>query len=417
MHGEEAPSAPKRERAPHWAAHDRLGNRALLQLLRAMPYPHQTEVERSFGTAIRGRAVLDPAACHDRGVPAFTDGDVSHFAVDDPPREVAAHEAAHLAQHAGATRDGGFGAEGHAAAVASAVADGEPARGLLGPAGAAVADGVHDFVKYSTKKQAKTGQWQAGVNLRVSDDGRMAVEVGGKHAWAEKDVIVRSSKALEGVGSDLRLHYGCVPLVGPDVDGNPHTLVPAVPENVKEGGSGADMKMWQACISAAREVVGSEYDEQQGLTAVYKKKHSWLHEMFGFDPDEKEGSYTHYTAASDPIQMSEEIHAHTKGLSDQQAGINQYADPKVGQAFSIAHAPGDKLGANDYPYHVAGVVMKSGGDYVTVEAFRPEMDIHGPHLTNKWNFDMYGTEKDETFYEEWKDQYGPNATAMVVEKK
>ncbi|MFP2926577.1 hypothetical protein ACLESO_15410, partial [Pyxidicoccus sp. 3LG] len=77
-------------------------------------FPHRSEIERSFGATFPGRAVLDSEGCAQRGVRAFTENGTTHFASARPGLQVAAHEAAHLAQHAGLTRDAHLGPEGHA---------------------------------------------------------------------------------------------------------------------------------------------------------------------------------------------------------------------------------------------------------------------------------------------------------------
>lgn len=74
---------PRTEAAP--------GKRSLTE----MAYPYRSEISSSTGTSIPGKAVHDPGACEERGVPAFTDGDVTYFASDSPELHVAAHEAAH----------------------------------------------------------------------------------------------------------------------------------------------------------------------------------------------------------------------------------------------------------------------------------------------------------------------------------
>ncbi len=116
-------------------------------------FPHRADLEASLGTPIPGTAVLDRAGCAARGVPAWTVGLSAHFATLDVPLDVAAHEAAHLLQHAGRTGDAGLGAEGHAQAVEGAVTSGGRARGLLG-GGARVGGGTHNYTA-SSKKQVE----------------------------------------------------------------------------------------------------------------------------------------------------------------------------------------------------------------------------------------------------------------------
>ena len=436
--GEAREVSPSAQRVRHAQLNDDLGNRGTIRLLRARRrdaleggrdlgrFPHQPELESALGTAIRGRALRDPGGCAARGVLAFTDGDVSHFATESPTIEVAAHEAAHVAQHAGAARDAHLGAEGHAEAVASAVVAGRSARNLIGPRGDAVGANAHDYTRVKQKKQSP-GNWEAGGTILVSNDGRMAVRAGTKEAWAEPSLIENASKQLEAVGSDIRLHPAWISnLEGNAPDGSGHrNLAHVFPENLTEGqgleDQGANMKIMQACISAAGEVLGagSNAEKEKALTGVYHLPHSALYAFLkawsGKELPEPAGSYEHTTAASSPQEIASEIAGEQGSLSDETLGINQYADPKVGQAFAINYS--GKMGLDDYPGHVAGVIMKSGGDYDTLEAFRPTNDIHGPHVTTNWHFDMYGSKEGETFYDDWKEDYGANPTTMVVAKK
>src|SRR5690349_10966458 len=69
------------------------------QTLTEMAYPHGGVIAAAVGGSVPGKAVLDPGGCEERGVPAFTDGLVTHFASPSPDVHVAAHEAAHQLQH------------------------------------------------------------------------------------------------------------------------------------------------------------------------------------------------------------------------------------------------------------------------------------------------------------------------------
>ena len=112
---------------------------------RAIPYPHRAAIWRSLQRDLPAHARVDGGACRRLGVPAFTEGTTSVFVDPEPPLEVAAHEAAHLAQHAGLSRDLGLGAERHAQALARRVSRGLPASDLLAPRGASVAGQLHTW--------------------------------------------------------------------------------------------------------------------------------------------------------------------------------------------------------------------------------------------------------------------------------
>lgn len=114
---------------------------------------------------------------------------------------------------------------------------------------------------------------------------------------------------------------------------------------------------------------------------------------------------------------------------DKEAGINFYANPEVGESYSMA-TEGDMPGFHEYPgestwnYHWAGVIMKDGGDNVTLEnyavtaAYAASKGVaQRDFIDRKWNFAMYGTaDKSQTFHQEHLDSHthGSKASSIVV---
>jgi hypothetical protein len=99
------------------------------------------------------------------------------------------------------------------------------------------------------------------------------------------------------------------------------------------------------------------------------------------------------------------------------AKINVAVNPEIGEGYTMATGydlPGFTGGANAWNFHWAGVVMKAGGDNVTLEnyaiMFNPtgdpvkdeENQERAYNWTNtEWVFQMYGTvKKGQTFHEE-----------------
>jgi hypothetical protein len=104
----------------------------------------------------------------------------------------------------------------------------------------------------------------------------------------------------------------------------------------------------------------------------------------------------------------------------QQFGINEFAAPQVGQALTQVNDPeekaaGEKLGRDLWNFHWAGVVLRDGADYVTLENCAIELDevtneelqhnsdflnadktVKSQRFTkqdiinNRWYFQMYG---------------------------
>ncbi|WEK00447.1 MAG: DUF4157 domain-containing protein [Candidatus Sphingomonas phytovorans] len=119
-----------------------------------------------------------------------------------------------------------------------------------------------------------------------------------------------------------------------------------------------------------------------------------------------------------------------KDTFEQRAQINRYAAPEPGQAFAISTggAPknirrGDGTVQVTYNVHWAGVLMKSGGDTVTMENSAEHIVV--PRNTN-WIFQMYGAasnavgKRGQTFHEQNRDvigAHGQSPTTMTVKPR
>jgi hypothetical protein len=112
---------------------------------------------------------------------------------------------------------------------------------------------------------------------------------------------------------------------------------------------------------------------------------------------------------------------------DKRTRINRWADPQVGQAYTISSGdpPVPGFERNTWNFHWAGVVMKSDDsrDNVTLENY----SVNIPDAQNKrWIFQMYGSaqsaeenpaKRGQTFHEEHRSMrtHGQNPTTMVAE--
>lgn len=102
---------------------------------------------------------------------------------------------------------------------------------------------------------------------------------------------------------------------------------------------------------------------------------------------------------------------------DVRLGINDAAEPRVGEAFGIygtRHRKDQEKAADPerqtWSYHFAGVVARDGEDAVTLENYNRRADPDG---SAKWYFGMYGPGAGRTFhgrYREWVD----GAVTMVT---
>lgn len=88
----------------------------------------------------------------------------------------------------------------------------------------------------------------------------------------------------------------------------------------------------------------------------------------------------------------------TRGI-DRQIGINRYAQPALGEAYVIVNDPLDEVPVDPdhlpYNYHWAAVILKSGGDAVTLENASNQ-------YYDDWSYMMYGppTKDRQTFHEQ-----------------
>jgi len=106
-----------------------------------------------------------------------------------------------------------------------------------------------------------------------------------------------------------------------------------------------------------------------------------------------------------------------KDALDKKAGINRYADPSVGQAYTVSSGGAPKSNMT-WNYHWGGVIMKAGSDNVTMEGYAGSVgeiyyQIYGvPSATN--------ARKGQTFHEQTRDehqQHGDAPTTMATDKR
>jgi len=124
-----------------------------------------------------------------------------------------------------------------------------------------------------------------------------------------------------------------------------------------------------------------------------------------------------------------------KRAFDKAAGINDYANPGIGEAYTMSSGynfPGFQgiPGNTTWNFHWAGVIMKDASDNITLENYAvtreyaqsvgvPQRDF----VDRGWNFAMYGSVKsdgtvdnNETFHHDHlaSDTHGNKATTMAV---
>lgn len=378
-------------------------------------FPHHSEIVSALGVAVPGKAVHDPRACEKRGVPAFTEGAITRFASPSPVLHVAAHEAAHQLQHAGLTNDAGLGAEEHAHAVAEAVSDGTGAHGLIGGHGAAVAPSVRDYTVFNESEQAASNQWKAGGIARVGDEGRtITTDLDTHLCYADPALITESNAILAAKKSGVRIAPGAAGPSGEAPDGSGYKTTVKVDYKIL---SDEDNEEFYAdCGHSAREVMGesekdstphANYKDAAGnrrQTARSTNPADFRDEIFvraGLGPN---GPAAH--AAYNALAPAE------KDAFDKKHGINKYASPRVGEAFTRRRD--DSLGGRGFNFHWGGVILAAGPDRVTFENYTKEQGYDAKD--DEWYFATYGSaaKPGQTWHERWKSVGGAGKGTTVA---
>jgi hypothetical protein len=405
-------------------------------------YPHASTISSLTGVSVPGRAVIDPEDCRSAGVEAFTVGDTTRFSSMEPSLRVAAHEAAHQAQHAGLTNDGGMGAERHADAVATAVHGGRSAAELFGRHGARVDAGFHAYTVFSAADQTggKSAGWKdpAGNPLKISDDGKMALSDSGygsaKVAWGVSSEIAKSADLLKKQGSRIALSAGATDISGKNPasgSGATHTLARI---EVKDAVGAASTELTDDCGTAMHEATGGYTHGNKGSAAIknaagneeYTSPIAY-HGGYGGSPDTttpeewfEEILKKEFGAKSraDLYKDYDKLSASDKAKFAKKYGIDEKAVPKVGQGittFSQFDMPGwsAKPGhaSDTWNFHYATNILASEKDYITLENY-------AGHGKTNWFFDMIGpTSKGQSFHEMHggSDQFGTSYSTLVVE--
>lgn len=451
------------------------------------PLPHLDRIQQAFGphdvssvrATVGGSAV---AACEQIGAESYAQGDTVAFK-QAPSLWTAAHEAAHVVQQRqGVSLPGGVGQVGDAHEVsADRVADrvvaGGSAVDLLGGPGRSTRGGaVQRYVAQTVK----------GTASKASNTGASVV-VPKRTLYAESSLVATANTALKSVGKHGS-HIKLVEDASDTLSQNAITLNRVKPAWVahsggdgnhdgvskanaggadSEGATTGDMALWTDCgrssgavtgsqLTGDRKVVYNKAGKEQvsgGFDDPSQKYHDAPHNfsnqvyfdlMPAFLKDAANAKYlisgVHYTESSGtrtPVTIADAKQAKTlcaqlttdgRDAFDQAAGINHYANPNIGESYTMAteaNMPGFKeTSKKTWNFHWAGVVLKDGADNVTLENFAVTGEYakskgvpQGEFIDRDWNFDMYGTaDKSQTFHKEHLDSntHGNMATSMAV---
>jgi hypothetical protein len=432
------------------------------------------------GTA--GALLVPWEGCEQIGAESYAQGKTVAFK-QTPSLWLSAHEAAHVVQQQqGVSVPGGVGQvgdahEANADRVADRVVAGGSAVDLLGgPGGGAATATVQRYVALHV----------LGTPSKASSTGASVV-VPKRTLYAESSLVATANTALKGVGNHGS-HIKLVEDAGDTMTQNAIKLNRVKPEWVahaggdgnhdgaakannggadSEGSTSGDMALWTDCGRSSGAVTGSQLTGDRkvvyqnggkeqvsaGFDDPSQKYHDAPHNfsnqvyfdlMPAFIKNPANAKYVvsgvHYTEASGvktPVAIADAKQAKTlyaqltadgRDAFDKAAGINHYANPNIGESYTMAteaDMPGFKeTSKKTWNFHWAVVVLKDGADNVTLENFAVTGDYakskgapQSSFVDRDWNFDMYGTgDKSQTFHKEHLDSntHGNTATSMAV---
>jgi hypothetical protein len=407
------------------------------------PFPHAAAI----GRALRPReplvGVLDPEGCAERGSPAFTCGDVSHFFSRDVGLHVAAHEAVHQLQHRGETRDAGLGPEGHADAVADSVLAGASARPLLGARGRAVPSATRGYFKADSKGDIHGARGTRSAKLSETAETLTWVSTP-REAWLTDPAIDTANAVFRAKDSGISLAKTGPSMEVAEPRGQDSHTLHAVEAHFVNG-------PYDDCGRMAREVMGPmgmdkaayaraspgglqtrtpvlEKAQQSplGHVALILDMDAAMQQAGGTDEEKrKAGDKAREEFLSDKdtdAEIRDVVKNRSQALMDanpnpkdvtqlsvadqKRMGIDRYAKPKLGEAYAIA--PGQQHPGSGFPYHWAAVIYVAGSDRLVMEA-SPSVSPGATYddLNTDWKFETYGTKQEkQTFHHEWKGKLG-----------
>jgi hypothetical protein len=393
-----------------------------------MPFPYSQRILQATGASLSLSSVLDAPGCARRETPSFTEGMTTHFSSETPSLHVAAHEAAHQLQHAGLTRDFGLGPEGHAGAVADAITDGRPATALIGNRGQPVSLSTRNYV--ATDGAGKWKGVSAGaVFARLAENGE-AWTRGGHDAFATPSSIASANNILQAKQSGISVSAGsdAKTVEAPDGSGSKSLSKLDVKFDVDPTGK----TFYGDCRQAAREVMGPKGSDKpedvicspggtptmlpsRPIDMVPKlvfvdKRISETPDYDKMTPDQKQEVIAKARDDYDDLSSEEKDKLRKSPIAAEKAkqlGIDQYAQPGVGEAFAVF--PAQPGGIGQFDFHYATVIMVAGPDRLTLENAGEAKDTK----TEAWFMQIYGQRKQQSFQEE-HESFGPGAHTVVV---
>ena len=250
-----------------------------------------------------------------------------------------------------------------------------------------------------------TDEWPAGADVRVSEDGTMAVREDGPEGsqalWATQERIDAANRALAATQSPISLRAGSGTLAGTaPMDASlplattsglswRRVLSVVEPVNAMNGTSGPSMLIWADCGRSAREILGVGRDGR-AVKVTWVDAHGAPQDTDAYDADEAAryvlgGSTWKPTEFDTRRDAYRKLDAGNRERFDVTHGLGGAVVPDVGEAY-VMDGEEPLPGRRYWNFHWATVVMRNAGELITLENY----GTADPYEQNAgWNFQMY----------------------------
>lgn len=268
---------------------------------------------------------------------------------------------------------------------------------------------------FPSQAKGKSGEYDQLSVKSLSNVGSLKIAKTGDFAIEnvkEPKAFFASDKKLEEANKHLIATHSAYELQtqGASIKINENPLLQTLPRNRVTDTEGLKTTSLHRCNEMASRVMGLHY--QQGATRKFTEgkvedsnlenlQKQILSELFK-DPS--------FVKAYGSLDEKERL-----ALSAA-TGINEFANPEIGEAFQIKSLGEQTAEGGEWNYHWAGVVAKSASDYVTLENYNRNDKVDyggkGEDKDTHWFFQMYGKETlAQTFYQR---QTGPNFKTPIT---
>jgi hypothetical protein len=251
-------------------------------------------------------------------------------------------------------------------------------------------------------------------DLRVSNDGKMAVKDTGnatpkgsnqfQELYLAPDVFNASQQALNNANSGVTLTQTATTIRGKP----PGKLAKKTLHLITiQFADTPNNESYPGCNANAWNVIGTVRNAQPSATVethgYFKSK---INGSRWVASQQDDGAAYRALRTKITGQTQSEGQEAWQQLSDnarksvaKKYGVNQYAKPRAAEAIGIFSAGTQGISGMG---HWAGVLARSGGDYVTIENYagNPGTSLHGRVAVNRnWYVRMFGARAGQSFYE------------------